>query len=107
MSLKAIGSAATFKSAARHVRTVTAVCPDNATTVIYDMVAARLGCRLIAFFLFIFVIHHDTSNMLHFSTYQNCNEANNYSLINQMGTLSTVDQLKAIYPMVAGISSLP
>jgi hypothetical protein len=50
-------SAATFKSAIGHVRTVTAVCSDSTTEGVHDMIAARFCCRLIAFFLFIFFVH--------------------------------------------------
>jgi hypothetical protein len=56
-------SAATFKSAIRHVRAVTAVCSDNTTATVYDMITARFCCRLIAFFLFIFVAHAITSSL--------------------------------------------
>jgi hypothetical protein len=57
LSLKASMSAATFKSAIRHVRAVAAVCPDYTATPVYDMETARFGCRLIVFFLFIFLVH--------------------------------------------------
>jgi hypothetical protein len=63
LSLKAFLSAATLKSATGHVRAVTAVCSDNTTATVYDMVTARFCCRLIAFFLFIFVVHVFTSSL--------------------------------------------
>jgi hypothetical protein len=56
-------SAATFKSALRHVGAVTAVCSDNTTATVYDMITARFCCRLIAFFLFIFFVHDSTSSL--------------------------------------------
>jgi hypothetical protein len=54
-------SAAALESAIRHFRTITAVFPDNATATVNDMVTAGAGCRLIAFFLFIFIFHDNTS----------------------------------------------
>ena len=63
LSLKAFLSAATLKSAIRHVRAVTAVCSDNTTATVYDMITARFCCRLIAFFLFIFFVHVFTSSL--------------------------------------------
>jgi len=63
LSQEDVWSAATFESATGHVRTVTAVCSDNTTATVYDMITARLCCRLIAFFLFIFVVHDNTSQL--------------------------------------------
>ncbi len=64
LSLKAILSAATFKSTIGHVRAVTAVGSSNTTTTVYDMITARFCCRLIAFFLFIFLVHVFTPSFI-------------------------------------------
>jgi len=69
LSLKAFLSSATFKSAIGHVRAVTAVCSDNTTATVYDMVTTRFRCWLIAFFLFIFFVHvspHHYSASFHY-----------------------------------------
>jgi hypothetical protein len=57
-------SAATLKSAIRHVRIGTAVSSDNATAVVYDVITAGFCCRLIAFFLLIFFSHGLSSLLL-------------------------------------------
>jgi len=44
LSLKAILSSTTFKSAIGHVRAVTAVCSNNTTATVYDMVTTRFRC---------------------------------------------------------------
>ena len=63
LSRKDVWSAATFESATGHVRTVTAVCSDNTTATVDDMITAGFCCRLIAFFLFIFFVHANTSQL--------------------------------------------
>jgi hypothetical protein len=59
--LKHIMSAATFKSAIRHVWAVTAICSNDTTATVYYVITTRFSCRLIAFFLFIFFSHVFTS----------------------------------------------
>jgi hypothetical protein len=80
-------SAATFKSAIRHSRAVTAIYSNNTTATVYDMIAASFSCRLIAFFLFVFFVHAFTSQILDifFLSVSHCDAKDYHSIINHRG----------------------